>query len=122
MQAAKRVALVGQLRVQQRGRRRETELGQQRHVGIDSHDRRCLGQAEVKVLRRLGDVQRAIECLAIDGEAHRQPHVEEQHVGIDFLFLLYAELGELGFLVPRVADFQLGMVRVEDVLVEEPVE
>ena len=67
-------------------------------------------------------MQRAIERLAIDGETHRQPHMEEKHVGIDFLFLLYAELGELGFLVPRVADFQLGMVRVEDVLVEEPVE
>ena len=122
MQAAKRVALVGQLRVQQRGRRRETELGQQRHVGIDSNDRRCLGQAEVKVLRRLGDVQRSIDRLAIDGETYRQPHMEEKHVGIDFLFLLYAELGQLGFLVPRIAYFQLGMVRVKDVLVEEPVE
>ena len=48
--------------------------------------------------------------------------MEEKHVGIDFLFLLYAELGQLGFLVPRIAYFQLGMVRVKDVLVEEPVE
>ena len=122
LQAAKRVAFVGQLRVQQRGRRREAELGQQRYVGVDPHDLRRLGQAEIKILRCLSDMQRAVDRLAIDGEAHRQFHVKEQHVGIDLLFLLYAELGELGFLVPSVTDFQFGMVRVKNVLIKKAIE
>lgn len=120
--AAKCVGGVGQLRVKLPGRRGEGDLGQERQVGVDADDLRLLGQGEVVVLGELSDWQGVVERLAVDLEPHRQWHVKEQDVVADLLCLLHADLGELGFLIPRVGDLQFGMVCVENVLIKKTVE
>ena len=122
LQAAKRVGGVGQLRVELRGRRGEGDLGQQGEVGVDADDLRRLGQGEVVVLGQLGDRQGVVDRLAVGLETYRQRHVKKQDVVVDLLRLLHADLGQLGFLVPRVGDLQFRMVRVENVLVKKAVE